>query len=84
MNKTPGPQVVAPGSRGEYDGLVLDGNVESREDLNCRRITTITDDDPADDILEIRVEVLWNEPTLGRDQWVQEEVYTLLSESGGA
>ena len=45
-------------------------------------MTTVMDNNPADDVLEIRVELYWNEPVLGLYGNGHEEVYTLLAEGG--
>ena len=63
--------------------LTLDGDVETRPDLLCTRLTTITDNSPADDVLEMRVELFWNEKTITGTINVSEEVYTLLADVGG-
>ena len=68
----------------EQDGVVLDGNVDSRDNLVCTLMTNIIDVDPSDDILEIRTRASWSEPTIGYDVFIMEEMGTLVSRAGGS
>lgn len=61
------------------NNLALDVSIDSGEELLCSRVTTITDSNPADNLLEIKVEISWTELTFGGDVDVSEEVYTSMA-----
>ena len=64
------------------NSLVLDGNVDSRNDLLCARQATLNDNCGYDDAVEITVEVSWSERNFSGNVNVTEEMSTLMVDAG--
>lgn len=60
------------------NNVVLDGNVASRGDMLCTRISTVDDLCGYDDAVEITVQISWNEKTMAGNINVSEEASTLV------
>ena len=62
-------------------GVVLDGDIDSRPDLICTRTTTLTDDSPSSGLLEVTVQVSWQEKSMGGTVNLSEEVSSLVADT---
>ena len=62
-------------------GVVLDGDIDSRPDMTCTRATTLADDSPDSGVLEVTVQVSWQEKSMGGNINVSEEVYSLVADT---